>query len=198
MDRLCNLPLDSSWLAPPAKYFKSLLNRRPCWLLCPSPLHMKVWPPTQGATVLQRSQTRMVVVTALLLLSCGKPQTSSASDECSGNQSASDKALQVLRQEIAKEVREAIEEEVRGKVWEEIRAETAQRGSHTDTARGGSDSKRAAHSESTRDLAHLIVAKDPEVRAMCMTLLEEKHSVWSQLDQDTFVFHNYLVVSLRC
>jgi hypothetical protein len=48
----------------------------------------------------------------------------------------------------------------------------------------------AAHS---RGLDNLIVSKDPDVRAMCMTLLEDGHSVWSQMNQDTFVFNNYLV-----
>lgn len=140
------------------------------------------------------------LVAALLLLSCGRPRASaesgSRSDECLGGQdTASDRALQVLRQEIAKEVREAIEEEVRAQVLAEVRAAEAQGG--LPTSGGAPDSKRATQSESTSNLAHLVVASDPDVRAMCMTLLNEKHSVWSQFNQDTFVFHNYLAVSLE-
>ena len=71
---------------------------------------------------------------------------------------------------------------MRAQVWAEVRAELADGGRARLGGEGGAGG-----------LDNLIVSRDPEVRAMCMTLLEDGHSVWSQMNQDTFVFHNYLV-----
>jgi FkbM family methyltransferase len=95
----------------------------------------------------------------------------------------SDEALRVFASEVRKEVRE----EVRAEVLAEIAAETAGQ------RHGGGAEEQRAGAGYRGDLARLIVAKDPDVRAMCHTLVENGHSVWSQMNQDTFVFHNYLV-----
>lgn len=97
----------------------------------------------------------------------------------------SDEALRIFADEVRKEVRE----DVRAEIMAEIAAETV------DQQDGGGASARAerAGAGSGGDLAYLIVAKDPDVRAMCHALLESGHSVWSQMNQDTFVFRNYLV-----
>ena len=44
----------------------------------------------------------------------------------------------------------------------------------------------------TQNTTDLIVAQDDETRAMCLLVIEDKNSHWSQLNQDTFIFHNFL------
>ena len=43
----------------------------------------------------------------------------------------------------------------------------------------------------TKHTTDLIVAQDDETRAMCLLVIENKISPWSQLNQDTFIFHNF-------
>jgi len=54
---------------------------------------------------------------------------------------------------------------------------------------GGADGE---NGYKTKNLADLIVAQDDETRAMCLLVIENKISPWSQLNQDTFIFHNFL------
>ena len=41
-------------------------------------------------------------------------------------------------------------------------------------------------------LEDLIVARDADTRAICMNIMDTMHSSWSQTNQDTFVWHNFL------
>ena len=44
----------------------------------------------------------------------------------------------------------------------------------------------------SRNLADLIVADDEATRSFCLNVMENLHSPWSQFNQDTFVWHNFL------
>ncbi len=44
----------------------------------------------------------------------------------------------------------------------------------------------------SRSLADLIVADDESTRSFCFSVMDNLHSPWSQLNQDTFIWHNFL------
>ena len=59
---------------------------------------------------------------------------------------------------------------------------------------GGVEEKEEEGREEVRleDLQRLIVAEDEAVREQCMVAMEQRHSVWSQLNMDVFIFHNFV------
>ena len=42
------------------------------------------------------------------------------------------------------------------------------------------------------EVLDMIVARDTETRCRCLQLMHDLSSNWSQWEQDTFVWHNYL------
>ena len=83
-------------------------------------------------------------------------------------------ALRVCRETAGRVMRCSKERRVPGR-----EAESGER--EVETAEAGS-----------RSMADLIVADDEATRTFCLNVMENLHSPWSQLNQDTFVWHNFL------